>query len=109
MTPDTQSPEIGTQLIEISTLVGAMRAQLDQGGSVDLTGLDSRVNLVCTQIDNLAGPNRKKFKAPLVALIDGLNGLTNDIATQHSALKKELADLSSRTTAATAYGQPAKK
>ena len=95
--------KVRSDLDQASAAVGAARTMVNQGQAVDLTGLESHVETLCTDINRLEPGDRTALKPSLVALIDDLNKLAVNIAERNRAIGEQLRDTGTRERATTAY------
>lgn len=100
----TDVAEIETAIQDAATGIGAARTMLSQGETIDLAGLEKHVHGICTGIEALTMDQRLNLKAPLVALIDDLNALTETLNALYQNTTTELKDRTSRQQALSAYG-----
>ena len=111
MVANNTSPDGGNSvddaLREAAAAIGAARTLLDQGNVVDLKGLESHVERACGAIPTLDPSERERLKPALIALIDGLNGLGDQLSSQHEELSGTLKGMGTRRQAVSAY-QPLK-
>lgn len=94
---------IETALREAATAIDTARTLLGQGTIVDLNGLEEHVEKACGGIPALAAPDRARLKPTLVALIDGLNQLSEQLSVQHKEISGTLQNIGTRTRAVSAY------
>lgn len=99
----TADTSIEAALREAATAIDTARSLLDQGTIIDLNGLEAHVEQACDGIPALPAPDRARLKPTLVALIDGLNHLSEQLSAQHKEVSGTLQDIGARTRAATAY------
>ncbi len=105
----TNITQVEAQLQEAAVAVDAADTLIRQGQIIDLAGLESHVDTVCTAITKLPPASCAALKPILIKLIDGLNGLARKIADQHESVAGKLQGLSSHRKAVTAYAaDPAK-
>ncbi len=105
----TNITQVEAQLQEAAVAVDAADTLIRQGQIIDLAGLESHVDTVCTAITKLPPASCAELKPILIKLIDGLNGLAQKIADQHESVAGKLQGLSSHRKAVTAYAaDPAK-
>jgi len=90
-------------LREAATAIDVAQTLLRQGNTVDLDGLEAHVEQACSAIPTLPQSDREYLKPTLVALIDGLNALSEQLASQHDALTGTLQDIGTRQRAVSAY------
>ena len=105
---DTSGPQGPASLVEdalqeAAAAIGAARTLLGQGHFVDLKGLETHVDRACGAIAKLPAAERNRMKPALVALIDGLNGLTEEITEQHKEVSTTLQKIGTRRQAVSAY------
>lgn len=103
---DSGSPadtSIEAALREAATAIDTARTLLDQGTIIDLNGLETHVEQACDGIPALPAPDRARLKPTLVALIDGLNQLSEQLSAQHKEVSGTLQNIGARTRAASAY------
>lgn len=94
---------IEAALREAATAIDSARTLLDQGTVIDLNGLEAHVEQACGRIPALPAPDRERLKPILVALIDGLNKLSEQLSTQHQEISGTLQNIGTRTRAVSAY------
>jgi len=99
----TTLTRIRSDLDQAIVAVGAAQTLLDQGQVIDLSGLETHVETFCGDIGSLSAKDRMTLNSSLVALIDDLNKLENDIETRNVAVGEELGQTSVRKRAAMAY------
>ena len=102
MTADAEA--LRTRLLEAANMVGTARSLIADGGIVDLSGLDARVQDICKAIPELPRDEREELKLALIALMDGLGGLAETVKVQHAALAEKLSSVSQGHRAVGAYG-----
>lgn len=90
-------------LQDAATAIGVARTLLDQGNIIDLEGLEAHVEQACSAIPGLATSDKEKLKPALVALIDGLNTLSEQLSDQHRRISGSLQDIGTRHRAVSAY------
>ena len=94
---------IEAALREAATAIDSARTLLDQGTVIDLNGLEAHVEQACGRIPALPAPDRERLKPTLVALIDGLNRLSEKLTEQHQEISGTLQNIGTRTRAVSAY------
>jgi hypothetical protein len=102
MTTDAEA--LRARLLEAATMVGTAKSLIADGGIVDLSGLDARVQNICKAIPALASGERDELKPALIALMDGLGGLAETVKAQHAMLAEKLSNVSQGRRAIGAYG-----
>lgn len=102
-----KSGDIGERLRDVTDHISAAHAMVLAGQSVELPGLQKRVEAVCKDIEKLPAAKRKPYEMPVVSLIDELNKLEGELKTQHAILKEGMEAVSSRHRASSAYGRAA--
>lgn len=96
-------PEILESLKEAATAIDVAQTLLGQGNTVDLEGLEAHVDQACSAIPRLPVQEREELKPTLVALIDGLNSLSDRLSVQHEELTGTLQNIGTRHRAVSAY------
>jgi hypothetical protein len=99
----TEITQVEVQLQEAAVAVDAADTLIRQGQIIDLAGLESHVDTVCTDIAKLPPASCAGLKPVLIKLIDGLNKLARRIAEQHESVADKLQGLSTHRKAVTAY------
>ena len=94
---------VESALREAATAIDVAHTLLRQGNTVDLDGLEAHVEQACSAIPALPASDRQYLKPTLVALIDGLNALSEQLAEQHRELSGSLQDIGTRHRAVSAY------
>ena len=103
---DSGSPagtSIEAALREAATAIDTARTLLIHGSTFDLKGLEAHVEQACGGIPALSAPDRERLKPTLVALIDGLNLLSEKLTVQHQEISGTLQSIGTRTRAVSAY------
>lgn len=95
--------DIEAALREAATAIDVAQTLLNQGNTVDLEGLESHVEQACQAIPALPEADRDSLKPTLVALIDGLNTLSDRLSVQHEEITGTLQDIGTRHRAVSAY------
>ena len=104
MTEAAVSPEIlQRDLTEVSVAIDAARRTVEHGDFVDLSGLDARVDRLCSAIKALPQDQGRGFERPLLGLVDELTRLTDQLADQREKVRQSLVGTSSHHQAASAY------
>jgi hypothetical protein len=97
--------DIQTQLDQTSGVIEGFRNSVAEGSVIDLTGLDQRIEAICTAINELTADRRITLKATLIKLIDDLNGLVEILHIQQDKASEGLKGVASRQQAVSAYGK----
>lgn len=107
MNPSDSGPATGHDVLEAlkeaATAIDVAQTLLRQGNTVDLQGLEAHVEQACSAIPNLPLNDREQLKPSLVALIDGLNLLSDRLAVQHEEITGTLQSIGTRHRAVSAY------
>jgi hypothetical protein len=104
----TAGEQVRTAFDDVQRAILAASALVAEGHQIDLGGLDQGVATLCGDIAALPADQRREFKPRLLALIDDLGRLVDQIETQHRKISTALAGLGSRRNAVSAYGKGAK-
>lgn len=99
----TDGGQVEEALQKAAAAIGAAQTLLDQGNVVDLEGLEAHVESACDAIPTLQPDERNRLKPALVALIDGLNGLSDELTSQHAEIAGTLKGMGDRQRAMSAY------
>lgn len=94
---------IEAALREAATAIDTARTLLGQGTIIDLNGLEEHVEQACGGIPALPASDRERLKPTLIALIDGLNLLSEQLSEQHQEISGSLQNIGTRTRAVSAY------
>lgn len=97
--------DIAHEIDHAASMVDAFRTAAAAGSTVDLSGLDTKVEKLCGEIAAMPAPERNGFKRSLLSLIDDLNRLVETIEAQQKDVSETLKGVSSRQRAVTAYGR----
>ena len=100
----TTLTKVRSGLDQANAAVGAAQTLLEQGRVIDLSGLETHVETLCSDIGTLPPEDRTTLKTSLVTLIDELNRLAADIESRNRVITEELHDNGARQRAVTAYG-----
>lgn len=87
----------------IETFVVDSRILLGQGASVELAGLDEKVQVLCNQVLQLSQDDRVEYAELLQKLLEELTLLGEDMLKQKDAIANEIRYLSSHKKASVAY------
>ncbi len=79
------------------------RAVLEEGGEVDLAGMDAQVQVLCKQVDNMPLAEGLKFRPKLDSLINELDDLAVELENQKIIIHAQLNDLVKQQKANQAY------
>lgn len=93
-------------LEEVVGAVALARRKVGEGQLVDLSGLERRVDELCTAIREQDSKAAQSLRPPLISLIDDLNRLSDDLKAQHGEVAAELKGSQSHRSAAAAYRKP---
>lgn len=95
--------DVAAALREAATAIDVAQTLLSQGNTVDLEGLEAHVEQACSAIPALPAADRESLKPTLVALIDGLNSLSDKLSVQHEEITGTLKNIGTRHRAVSAY------
>jgi hypothetical protein len=104
-TPDDSIRGLEHEIERISGAISAYRSAAAAGDLIDLSGVDGQVEALCNGIASAPHMDRAKFRNPLLALIDDLNGLVEILTSGQQAVSDDLNSVSSRQRAVSAYGK----
>lgn len=99
----TTLPQVELDLREAAEGLSAAKSLIEQGRTVQLTGLEKHIAKVCEDVGALPSGDQQRIKPRLVALIDDLNTVAEILTSQHDQMSAELTDLSKRHRAMSAY------
>jgi hypothetical protein len=105
----TQADILTREIAGVSAIITAARGMVNDGKAVNLQPLEAEMRRLCAAVETMPRTDSSLLEPRLLALIDELDKLFNAIASQHSELKSELADLALRDRAANAYATRVKK
>jgi len=97
--------EIVHEIDHVASMINAFRAAATGGDIVDLSGIDQRVETLCSNISLRRTEARDRLKSPLLALIDDLNRLVETLEVQQNEASETVKSISSRHRAVSAYGK----
>jgi hypothetical protein len=89
-----------------ANVVTEARRAVEAGSQVNLAGLETEVEAICTQLSALPEGAGAALQPALVALVDDLERLTDTLSDAHKKLAGDIGELSTRRRATKAYGQP---
>ena len=99
----TATEDARRRLATLSDRVGAARARLAQGETVDLSGLETEARATCEAITRTGGTDAGALTPLVTILLDDLDKLGAALARQHKELGAKLGQLNTRQQAARAY------
>ena len=102
----TDVAQIRHGLEEVAGAIALARRKVGEGQLVDLSGLEKRVDELCTAIREQDGREAQSLRPSLISLIDDLNRLSEDLKTQQGEVAAELKGTQSHRSAAAAYRKP---
>lgn len=96
-------------IAEVAEELGRARALAQEGGMVDLSGLDASVAVICEAALGFAPESGRFLLPPLLDLARDLEDLSGEIRRQHALIRgrMEADEAARRTRAAAVYGRPA--
>ena len=97
--------DIKSELDQTSSVIERFRSCVTKGEIIDLTGLDQKIEGMCSAIVELPEDERGAVKATLIALIDDLNALVDMLTLQQKKASEGLKGVTSREKAVSAYGK----
>ncbi|MCE2510730.1 MAG: hypothetical protein J4G10_07125 [Alphaproteobacteria bacterium] len=100
----TNETGIGGELQEALGYIQAARHALKQGGEVDLKPLEGKIERFCEALNEVPSEQRESMKKRVIALIDDLDHLAEDLRTQYDELSERLSKMSSHRKVLDAYG-----
>lgn len=98
--------DVARQLDQVQSIVGTARRLLAQGNTVDLSKLEARVEALCKQATELPAGSADAIRPKMVALIDELNTLSQEMKEQYEGLRENLTGLAAGQRAQSAYRKP---
>ena len=102
----TDVAQIRHGLEEVVGAIALARRKVGEGQLVDLSGLEKRVDELCTAIREQDGKEAQSLRPSLLSLIEDLNRLSEDLKSQQGEVAAELKDTQSHRSAAAAYRKP---
>lgn len=75
--------DILLQAEKISSLIATARALMGDGKNVDLSNLESKVQVLCDNAQNTELEHPKDVQAALRAIVDDLDKLDHEMTSQH--------------------------
>ena len=103
----TAASDVQAEIQQISDAIRAFRDHAKAGNAIDLSGLQDRVEGVCIEIAGLPAGSAPVLKNDLMALMDNMGGLVEELKKGQQAIGGQLGDMSSRHQAVSAYGKGA--
>jgi len=103
-TPQEAKPLI-RQLDETMEMVAAARERLGEGETVDLSGLQAKVEMLCAACAGAPRAETAPHGPRLLGLIDEIGKLEADVKTQYEELKGVLTGVDARHRATRAYAK----
>ena len=99
----TIDPSKGPDLLfdDIRAYIVRTEEQIDARALVDLEGLDTAVEALCTQV--LAQPDGKRYSAKLAELMEAIEVMQGKMMTLQSEIAATMKSLSKQKKAAMAY------
>ena len=80
------------ELGELTELVAALQRTIGEGEILDLSGLSTKTESLCTRIAALPGEDNRAFAPRLDALVAALDTLCAEITARHQELLGQLAE-----------------
>jgi hypothetical protein len=83
-TPDQQGPVIAVRQLadELLKIVGIAHELVEAGGTVDLTGLDRRIGLLCAKSLDLPPDEGRRVRPRLIALSGSMEALSRALTAR---------------------------
>jgi hypothetical protein len=97
--------DIQSELDQTSSVIERFQNNVAEGSVIDLTGLDQRIEGMCSAINDLPEHERATVKGTLIGLIDELNALVGMLTEQQNQVSERLKGVGSREQAVSAYGK----
>jgi hypothetical protein len=107
-TEQYKAEDLKARLTEASATIEVAHRALSEGKIVSLDGLETHVDITCRGITALPKAEGQALQATMLALIDGLEQLTQALGRDHGETKSALAKLSNRERALAAYAPTGK-
>jgi hypothetical protein len=99
--------QISTEIDIATGIIEGFRSAAATGQVVDLTGLDTRIEALCSDITAMPAGERRKLHSRLLSLVDDLNRLVGVIESQQRDVAAGIRDVTSRQKAVSAYSHGA--
>ena len=93
-------------LEEVAGAIALARRKVADGQLIDLSGLERRVDELCSSIPNEDRADAQSLRPALLSLVDDLNRLSDDLKAQHGEVASALKGSQSHRSAAAAYRKP---
>jgi hypothetical protein len=101
----SRTEELWLQLDGVMATVDAARRVLADGRAIDLMGLEARVAALCDTIGAQPESAASGYRPRLIALLDEVDRLRDDLEAQRAFLARELGTLAARRHAIVAYAK----
>ena len=98
-----KAEELKARLAEANATIAVARRALDEGKIVSLDGLEAHVNETCSGIIELPKAEGQELRAAMLALIDGLDQLSQALDQDRGRTKADMNKLSDRQRGHSAY------
>lgn len=101
--------ELDHALKSLTEVIAATRRVVSEGTMVSLDPLQDEVERICTGLQALAPAEAMKARAPLLALMAGLDDLAGEMATQRDKAASGLKTTAHHGHAASAYARKGRR
>lgn len=98
---------VESKLDTLSQRVARLEAEVAEGATPDLTGLDAAIGEACDAVAALPPSQAEALRPLLDELLDGLAALDHTLRSRFEGVKSELQEHGKRSQAVKAYGQTA--
>ena len=94
------------ELQEAIGYIQAARHALEEGNGIDLKPLEIKIEHFCRSLGELPPEQREAMRKKVIALLDDLDHLADDLRSQYAELGERLGKMNTHHRALSAYGNP---
>lgn len=102
--PEPAVEEVRGAIAALRAAVDAAHQQLEDGGDVDLAGMERHVAELCTRLTRLDRARGEPLVDEMLTLLDDFQALGGELGRRHDRLAGELQHLARHRKAMKAYG-----
>lgn len=103
-TPEPTVEEVRLAIASLREAIDAAHRQIENGGDVDLAGMEQHVARLCARLTRLDRARGEPLVDDMLTLLDDFQALGGELGRRHDRLAAELQHLARHRKAMKAYG-----
>ena len=102
----TDANTIKLRITTLSRSIETACAAIDENAEINLSGVETAVEEICSEIASLPPEEGESLKDSLILLTDNIDKMDNKLKAVQEGLSTEIGNVTARQRATNAYGTP---